>query len=100
MLLLLRGRCMLVQVQANLHGARSQVETFQPGAGSVVQAALHLEVAMVHQYYRQAAAAQSQLDQAAAMLGVSLSVTGKWLLGMLPAPQLLSRNWPLSSPRY
>ena len=79
MVLLLRGRCLPVQVQASLPGARSQLEDMQPGAGSAMQAALHLEVAMVHQYYRQAAAAQSQLDQAAAVLGVSLSVTGKRL---------------------
>ena len=67
---------LLVQVHEGLPDAKAHMEAIQPGSGSLAQAALHLEVAMVQQYYRQAAAAQSQLDQAAAVLGVSISVTG------------------------
>ena len=65
-----------VQAQKQLQEPETQPATEQLENSSLMAAALHLELALVHQYYRQAAAAQVQLDQATTALGVSLSVTG------------------------
>ena len=77
------------QVQESLPKAAPNIDAALPGASRTLAAALHLEMALMHQHYRQAAAAQAQLDHAAAALGVSVSVTGKaWRGGSCLVEQL------------
>ena len=74
-----------LQVLLDLTSAQAaELHQLEPHQLSRLRAAAHLELAGVHQHHRHGSKAKEQLDQAAAQLGTSLSVTGKLNLFFKP----------------